>query len=176
MELWFEAHSTSVDNERGVASGHLDTPLSEAGRAQAVELGCRHAERTFLTVYTSDLTRAVSTAQIAFADTGIPCVPDRRLRECDYGTWAGCSNQQLQEARGRFVNEAYPGGESYREVVRRVEAFLSDLTRSGEPVLIIAHRAPWYALEHLILGRDLSEVVGAPWNWQPGWKYNLNRR
>lgn len=173
MELWFETHSTSQDNERGVASGHLDTPLSESGRVQAVELGRRHAERKFRTIYTSDLKRAVDTAQIAFARTGVHRVSDRRLRECDYGTWSGCSIQQLNEARVKFVDDAFPGGESFRDVVRRVEAFLKDLANRRGPVLVIAHRAPWYALEHLASGRDLAEVIGAPWTWQPGWEYNL---
>lgn len=73
----------------------------------------------------------------------------------------------------KFVDDAFPGGESFRDVVRRVEAFLKDLANRRGPVLVIAHRAPWYALEHLASGRDLAEVIGAPWTWQPGWEYNL---
>lgn len=172
MKLWFETHSTSVDNERGVASGHLDAPLSETGRLQAAALGSRYADRNLRMVYTSDLTRAVSTARIAFPDAALQRVSDPRLRECDYGNWSGCSVEQMNEAKANFVDHPFPGGESFRDAVRRVESFLDDLTR-GAPVLIIAHRAPWYALEHLIGGRDLVQVVSSPWKWQPGWEYEL---
>ena len=39
IHLTFETHSTSVDNEAGVATGWLDSPLSPTGRQQARALG-----------------------------------------------------------------------------------------------------------------------------------------
>jgi hypothetical protein len=39
--------------------------------------------------------------------------------------------------------------------------------------LVVAHRAPWYALENLIRGRDLKELVTSAWKWQPGWEYDV---
>ena len=173
MKLWFETHATSTDNERGLASGYRDAPLSATGRVQAAELGTRYAERALRRVYTSDLERSTSTAQIAFGQTEIERVPDRRLRECDYGSWSGCSVRQMDAGRADFVDQPFPGGESFRDVVCRVESFLHDLAQVEGPVLIIGHRAPWYALEHLINGRDLLQVVSAPWTWQPGWEYEL---
>lgn len=171
MKLWFETHSTSDDNERGVASGHLDVPLSERGRLQAAELGLRYADRALAVVYTSDLKRASDTGEIAFAGRHLEIRQDPRLRECDYGTWSGCPVQKLDSARADFIETPFPEGESYREVVRRMENFLQEM-KSG-PVLVIAHRAPWYALEHLVLGRDLAEVVASHWKWQPGWEYDV---
>jgi alpha-ribazole phosphatase/probable phosphoglycerate mutase len=173
MKLWFEAHSTSIDNERGIASGHRDAPLSGAGCLQAAELGRRYAERSLRIVYTSDLTRAVSTAEIAFAGRDVLRVSDERLRECDYGRWSGCPVQQLNDARQQFIDDPFPEGESFRDVVSRVQSFLRGLSRDDAPILLVAHRAPWYALEHLIRGRDLADVVSSPWAWQPGWEYDL---
>jgi broad specificity phosphatase PhoE len=173
MKLYFETHSTSVDNELGRASGHLDVDLSETGRVQAGELGARYASRALGVVYTSDLRRASAAAAIAFAARNLALVQDRRLRECDYGTWSGCSVQQLEPVRARFIDEPFPGGESYRDAVRRVEAFLNELDGNAGPVLLVGHRATWYALEHLLAKRDLAEVVASPWKWQPGWQYEL---
>jgi broad specificity phosphatase PhoE len=173
VKLYFETHSTSIDNQRGVASGHKDVPLSQAGRRQAAELGPRYADRQLRVVYTSDLERAASTAQIAFPSPDLPKRSDRRLRECDYGSWSGCPVQQMDDARPQFVEAPFPGGESFRDVVRRVESFLQDVRHSEGSVLVIAHRAPWYALEHLLRGRELAEVVKSPWKWQPGWEYEL---
>jgi broad specificity phosphatase PhoE len=45
VELAYETHSTSVDNERGVATGWLDGELSELGRDQARALGERRRKR-----------------------------------------------------------------------------------------------------------------------------------
>ena len=60
VELVYETHSTSVDNENGIATGWLDGELSELGRRQAEELGARR--RDVAAVYASDLGRAVETA------------------------------------------------------------------------------------------------------------------
>ncbi len=173
MELWYETHSTSVDNEQGIASGHLDTPLSGLGRQQAAELGIRYAGRGLKAVYTSDLQRAVDTARIAFGQTAIPRIQDPRLRECDYGIMSGCAMQQINAVRSDHIEKRFPDGQSITDVVRRMRNFLNELDGTEGPVLLIAHRAPWYALEHLLNGRNLHQIVTSPWQWQPGWLYNL---
>jgi broad specificity phosphatase PhoE len=170
MKVLFECHSTSVDNEQGLASGHFDVELSELGRTQAREMGDRYRWRDLSAIYTSDLKRAMETAALAFES---PAIADRRLRECDYGTWTRCRLEQMQAERLDFVDKPFPQGESYQDVVARTRGFLDDvLTGKGE-ILIIGHRATWYALEHLLRGRDLRGVIAAPWKWQPGWSYEL---
>ncbi|MDI5938350.1 histidine phosphatase family protein, partial [Micromonospora sp. DH15] len=81
----FETHSWSEDNDRGVATGWLPGRLSARGRALAAELGDRRRHDGIAAVFTSDLRRAVETAEVAFGGTGIPVLYDWRLRECDYG-------------------------------------------------------------------------------------------
>jgi broad specificity phosphatase PhoE len=156
-----------------LASGHFDTELSAAGRRQAVELGQRYSERALSVVYTSDLRRSVATAEIAFAHRKLVHVVDRRLRECDYGVWTRCPAQQLDQMRANFIDDRFPDGESYRDVVRRIEDFLKHLAAGEGEVLVIGHRAQWHAFEHLLKGRDLFEVITSSWKWQPGWKYLL---
>jgi 2,3-bisphosphoglycerate-dependent phosphoglycerate mutase len=173
VKLWFETHATSLDNERGLASGHFDVDLSGTGLRQAAALADRYSDRALSAVHTSDLKRAVATAEIAFARRPLPCFQDARLRECNYGTWSRCRAQDMEAARTKFIDQPFPDGESFRDVVRRVEAFLNDLTRGEEQVLVIGHRATWYALEHLLQGRDLSEVINARWTWRSGWEYRL---
>ena len=80
-----ETHSTTEDNEVGVATGWLPGRLSALGREQAAEVGKRRADDGIAAVFSSDLARATQTAAIAFAGTGIPVLLDWRLRECDYG-------------------------------------------------------------------------------------------
>jgi broad specificity phosphatase PhoE len=170
MNVWFESHATSLDNEAGIASGHFDIELSQLGREQAVALSTRYRGRDVAAVYTSDLRRAVQTAAIAFP---MPVISDRRLRECDYGTWTRRPVKELDAARLRFVDLPFPGGESYHDVVVRVRDFLAELPSTSREIIIIGHRATWYSLEHLLRGRDLHEVIAAPWHWQPGWNYRF---
>jgi broad specificity phosphatase PhoE len=88
VRLVYETHATTTDNDAGIATGWLPGRLSPAGRAQARELGERHA-RGVDAVFASDLARAVETAAIAFAGRGIPVFQDHRLRECGYGDLNG---------------------------------------------------------------------------------------
>jgi broad specificity phosphatase PhoE len=85
VEVVFETHATSEDNEAGIATGWLPGKLSPRGREQARELGGRRRGDGLAIVFTSDLGRALDTAEIAFAGSGIPVVEDARLRECNYG-------------------------------------------------------------------------------------------
>ncbi|MDI6105111.1 histidine phosphatase family protein [Actinoplanes sp. NEAU-A12] len=89
IEIVFETHALSEDNERGIATGWLPGRRCEQGRANAADMGRRRRDSGIDAVFTSDLRRAAETAEIAFGDTGIPILYDWRLRECDFGTRNG---------------------------------------------------------------------------------------
>lgn len=170
--ILFETHATSVDNEEGLASGHADPPLSARGRRQAEDLGRRYRGREPDRVVSSDLRRSWETADIAFATASAAIVRDPRLREVDYGDWTRCPRDRIEAERADHVDRPFPGGESYRQAVDRVRGFLMDLD-GPEAILIIGHRATWYALEHWLGGVPLERAVVAPWQWQPGWTYRM---
>jgi broad specificity phosphatase PhoE len=167
----YETHATSEDNEAGIATGWLGGRLSEAGRRQAEELGRRRRDDGIELVVASDLNRAVETATIAFAGSGLPVVLDWRLRECDYGTYNGLPRSMLDAERVRRVDEPWPGGESWRQAVARVESCLDELR--GERVLLIGHVATRWALDHRVHGRPLEELAAEEFEWRPGWEYVL---
>lgn len=178
IDLIFETHATSVDNEAGVASGHGDPPLSTLGKRQAQELGVRYPPDSISEVYCSDLERAWSTAEIAFAGrSDVVIKRDPRLRECNYGDWNGKALTQVAASRSIRITLAYPGGESYMDCAVRVGEFLQELWEAGSDrrVLIIGHRATHFALENLIAGRSFREIVPRPWTWQPGWSYAMSQ-
>jgi broad specificity phosphatase PhoE len=172
----FETHATSLDNEAGLASGWFDVGLSTRGEDQARELGVRRRADDLAAVFCSDLTRAVRTAEIAFHDRTIPIVRDARLRECDYGTLTRRHAPEVEAQRASRISVPFPDGESYEQVVDRVAAWLNHtaLAFGGRTVLVIGHRATFYALEHLIRRAPLHDVINAPWTWQPGWTYRVD--
>ena len=175
IELVYETHSTTIDNETGIATGWLEGRLSERGRMQAAELGERRRADSLSAVFTSDLGRAIETAELAFAGSDIPVHQDWRLRECNYGELNGSPVAEIDALKPSRIDEPFPGGESYRQVVERTRSFLNDLLpeRDGSRVLLIAHSANRWALQHLLLGVPLEEVIGAPFDWQEGWEYAL---
>lgn len=175
IEIVFETHSTSEDNERGVASGWAHSRLSAEGRDQARALGERRRDDGIAAVFCSDLRRAVETAEVAFAGVDTPVLLDWRLRECDYGAETREPVKRHHARRHLHLDDSYPGGESWRQAVERVDRFLSDLLWrwSDSRVLVIGHVATRWALDHLIDNVPLVDLCGPDFAWQEGWEYRL---
>ena len=175
VEIIYETHSVTTDNEAGIATGWLPGELSPRGRALARELGDRHRTSGIAAVFVSDLARAVQTAQIAFGDGGIPIHTDARLRECNYGTLNGMPVTRLIAGRSQHIDQPYPDGQSYRQVVVQMRTFLRDLGAywNACKVVVIGHSATRWALDCLLNGEALEDLVDAPFDWQEGWRYLL---
>jgi broad specificity phosphatase PhoE len=178
LSLIFVTHSTSTDNEAGIASGWSDPDLSATGEEQARELGARYAEEPIDLVVASDLRRAVRTADIAFGGRDLECIVDERLRECSYGELDGAPREEVEAVRLDCIDEPFPAGESYREATERHRSLLAELAeeRPGATILLIGHRATHHALAQLCEGVPLEESLVAPYEWQPGWRFRYDRR
>jgi broad specificity phosphatase PhoE len=168
--IYFETHATSLDNEAGIASGHNDVDLSQTGESQAHELGMRYRSTGIDRVLCSDLRRSWRTAEIAFGLRGLPIVRDRRLRECSYGDWDGSPAALVEPERLSRIDVPFPNGQSLSEVVEAVRHCLAD-NGDVQDLVIVGHRATYYALRHLLDGMDLRSVIAAEWRWQPGWRF-----
>jgi 2,3-bisphosphoglycerate-dependent phosphoglycerate mutase len=175
IQIVFETHSITEDNERGIATGWQPGRLSDQGRLLAGELGARRRQDGLRTVFTSDLWRAIETAEIAFGDTSLPIFHDWRLRECDYGAQNGMPRAELHRTRRQHLDAPYPAGESWRQAVQRVGLFLNDLhLRWAESrVLVIGHIATRWAFEHYINSVSLESLAETEFIWQPGWEHRL---
>jgi 2,3-bisphosphoglycerate-dependent phosphoglycerate mutase len=173
IELVFETHSLTVDNEQGHATGWRPGQLSDQGRAQARRLGERRRDNGIAAVFSSDLARAVETASIAFDGCAIPILLDWRLRECDYGERNGMPAAELHAGRREHLDLPYPGGESWRQAVARVGPFLQDLPLrwDGQRLVIIGHVATRWGLDHFIGGASLEDLIDQDFAWQEGWEY-----
>src|SRR5919201_6188729 len=159
IQLVFETHSTTEDNERGVATGWHAGKLSAAGREQARQMGQRRGNDGVDAIFTSDLARAIETVRIAFPDAAVPVFMDWRLRECDYGEMTGMHPDMLELAE--HIDVPYPAGESQRQAVERVGWFVRALRarRDWSRLLIVGHVATWWGLEHSINGTPLEALV-----------------
>ncbi len=175
VKIFFEAHSTTIDNEAGRASGWNDVDLSELGLKQSEELKERYLDRQIDAIFPSDLQRAVKTAVPLASANHIPMYPDARLRECDYGDLTQAPKSEVDSQRADRVTTPFPNGESYQDCMKRMGDFLEWLKEGfeGQTVLIIGSRATHFGLDHHINGMDITDAVSQKFVWQPGWQYEL---
>ena len=176
VQIVFETHSTTEDNEAGVATGWLPGRLSALGRRQAAELGERRRNDGLDAVFSSDLARAIETVDLAFAGCDIPVLLDWRLRECDYGELNGMPRGHVHADRLARQTTPFPGGESWEQAVARVGRFLADLLPrwDGARVLLVGHVATQIGLDYHLGGVAVSEALAGDFRWQPGWEYLLD--
>lgn len=142
-------HGETNDNVEPIrAQGFTDTPLNETGRRQAHELAERVAGDGFVSLWSSDLSRARETAQIVGKRIGLEPRLDSRLREGARGRWEGRLfvdiERQEPELYAAWLRPGagfrFPGGESLLEQQQRVTASLDDVERTGElPALVVCH-------------------------------------
>lgn len=175
VTIIFEAHGTTTDNEKHIASGQNDVALSTLGEQQSREMGERYKNDHFDAIFCSDLQRSYRSAEIAFGGR-FKIIQDHRLAECDYGYLAGQLSEAVNKEKPLRISTPFPGGgESYQQTTARIKDFLSELLKNydGKKVMIIGHRATQYGLENLINRVPLEKTISTPWKWQPGWKYTV---
>lgn len=174
MNIVFESHSTTFDNENHLSSGQNDVELSPLGIKQAKELGERRKNEHFDVIFCSDLQRAYKTAEIAFKGK-FPIIKDKRLRECDYGNLTGHPESEVRPEKIKHINKPFSNGESYQQTLQRMQDFLNDLKKNydDKKVMVIGHRATQYGLDYWINGVSLEVLLTVPFKWQLGWTYEL---
>ena len=152
-------HGESEFNARGLIGG--DSGLSPRGVEFGVALGAylqsiypggveadqgKGRKREELTVWSSTMKRARDTCK------EIKCgqvVEWRSLRDLEAGVCDGLAYKQIQvmfpeEYKRREMDKLryrYPRGESYLDVINRLEPVIFELERQKKPVVIIGHQA-----------------------------------
>ncbi len=178
IKITYFVHCTTIDNERGIASGWNDVKLSELGRKQAKELKEMIKDKKFDVVFSSDLKRALESAKLIF-ENKLPIIPDPRLREINYGKYNGQPTKIIERMQEKMITQKFPGGESFEDVRLRVADFLVFLKKNfdGKNVAIVGHRAPQLALDVLLKNKTFQQAFAEDWRktkaWQPGWEYEI---
>jgi probable phosphoglycerate mutase len=115
-----------------------ETPLSARGIAQAEALASRLVAMNVEVIVSSDLPRALRTAQAIAAATGAPIETTPLLQERNFGDWRG-QPYDAMPINPLTMQEAPPGGESVAEFERRVAlAFAQIVQRQAETGLRVA--------------------------------------
>lgn len=178
VKITYFVHGTTTDNEKHLATGWAGGELSEKGIKQSKELGPLVADKHFDIVFCSDLKRAVDSAQFNFGDK-YEIMQDKRLREANYGDFTQKPVDSFKADMAQWIDKPYPGGESYKDVEKRIANFLNFLRENYQEkhIAIVAHEAPQLALDVLLKNKTWSQAIAEDWrrtkSWQPGWEYTL---
>jgi len=158
--IWLSRHGESESNLEGRIGG--DAPLTERGKNYAAALADFFRERTAkLVVWTSTLQRTVATAANITSDAQ----QIRALNEIDAGVCDGWTYEEIASrmpdefaarARDKF-RYRYPRGESYADVIQRLEPIIVGLEGQRSPVLIVAHQAVIRALYGYLMGKPKDD-------------------
>ncbi len=172
-KIEYFVHGTTFDNATGKCSGWRQVELTELGRDRAINLGIMRKDLHLDVVFTSDLIRAIDSANLAFPS--VKHIQDKRLRECNYGDLDGKEKELI--IYEEHIDTPFPNGESLKDVEKRVAEFIEFIKKNykGKTIGIVAHRAPQLALEVLTKGISFEEAIQNDWRkngeWQPGWEY-----
>ena len=155
MILYLVRHGQTDWNLENRVQGRTDTPLNETGIAQAESLAEEMAGINARAVCSSDLRRALVTAEKIRSRLGLPpeklCVLPE-LTEVDFGPWEGKTLDEIRriypEDYRRWVSHSFgelpPGGEKREDILRRIGEALSKIAAAAGPeedseVIIVAH-------------------------------------
>ena len=176
IQIVYFVHGTTYDNAMGKCSGWKQAKLTEIGEKRAIKLGEIRKDTYFDIIFTSDLVRAIDSADLAFPN--VKKMQDKRLRECNYGDLDGKDKSLI--IYEEHIEKPFPNGESLKDVEKRINDFISFLKENyeGKTIGIVAHRAPQLAFEVLTKEISWEEANRNDWrktnSWQPGWDYTIN--
>jgi broad specificity phosphatase PhoE len=162
-------HGQSQGNAERRFGGHTATPLSELGRAQADATARSLASENITAIYSSDLLRAVQTAEPLARETGLSINQTGAFRERSVGLMEGLTFEDAAAAHPeeyaallrRDFEHVLAGGESYRQLLDRASARLDRAIEenAGGAVAVFSHTGTICILVlHLLGALDAPEL------------------
>jgi len=154
--LW--RHGQTTWNAERRFQGHSDVPLDATGHEQARRTARYIAALHPAAIYSSDLARAVETADYLARLTGLPVQLDKDLRERGGGSWEGLTDAEIRaEYPAEYAAWVPPDGESVTAVADRSAASLqriADSLDSGTLAVLVSHGAA--------INLGMSRLLGLP--------------
>lgn len=142
-------HGVTEYNTLHKIQGHTDIELSEKGFLQVEKVGERLAGEKIDTVFSSDLARAVSTANAAISGHDLIIKETPEIREMNYGLAEGMTYTELKESYPEIANSifnfhvgiSFPEGETFEDFAGRSASFLDSLSeyKEDQTILIVSH-------------------------------------
>ena len=159
MRLVLVRHGETDWNKDRRYQGHTDLELNNMGVWQAERLRERLAKYKIDGVYSSDLRRALATAQVIASNRELKVIPCKSLREIDFGEFEGMTFDEIQSRYPDWVPTNFDftthQGESLDQLASRVGTFISSLAEGysdEKTVLVVSHSGTLRIMLCLLIG------------------------
>lgn len=174
-KLYIVRHGESDGNKQDLYAGFSNVAITELGIRQARATAEYLKKTTELdAVYSSDLSRALTTARITADLFGLEVIPDESLRELYGGEWEmksfnGVIPTEYPEDyavwKDCFEKSRPTGGESVEELRDRIVASVMRIAKANDDkrVAIFTHATPVRILGCVTAGKDLSHIKDLEW-------------
>ncbi len=171
--LFLIRHGQSAGNAEGRFGGHGPTPLSELGRKQAETTARSLAKEGINAIFSSDLLRAVQTAEPLSKLIDVPIIQTPNFRERNVGVLEGLTFDESRESHpqdyyalvNRNVHHVITNGESYRHLLRRSTGELWNILREhqGGKIAIFSHTGALCFMSLHLMGAIRRDTKQTPW-------------
>lgn len=166
VEIYIMRHGETEANVQQILMGREDSPFTEAGWQQPVEVARELVGRALTRIYSSPMERALRTATLVqeTLDQPVPIELEIGIAEIDAGEFTGLT---FPEVRSQVRDDAllgefhYPGGESWRDVQERAVAFVYGLEarHNGDAVLLVTHAGVIAGLVAEYMGEPIEQYI-----------------
>ena len=166
LRLLLVRHGETDWNKSLRYQGQTDTPLNVTGMRQAQCISQRLEKEPILAVYSSDLKRAVQTAEAIATKLNVAVITSPDLRELDFGEFEGLTFGEIQQRypdshrrwTSQIVDVPPPGGESLKQLARRVARLVTRIKREHPEgtVAVVGHGGSIRAMVCILLEIDLK--------------------
>ena len=164
VEFYYVRHGQTKFNSERRMQGLCDSPLTEAGIAQAGQAAEALKDTRFSKAYCSSLERTRDTAGIILKGHGLEAVPDKRLREVFYGSFeAKQFDDCWDDIIDRHLNTRWKdlGGADKEDVRERLFSFLretADRADDGDTILLVSHGDLYLCVLEFLFGMEKKDV------------------
>jgi len=156
LVAYFVRHGETAGNAQGLFRGALDFPLSEKGHKDAEALKDYFSNVQLGTAYTSDTSRAKTTAETVLDPKGMTASESPDLRSWNVGYLAGLPKSEHQKDIDFFQhneNTVIPNGESLHQFRNRVQPRIKNSIlkgiRDGVPSITFTHSSVVQEVSHM---------------------------
>ena len=170
VTLYVVRHGQTVDNLENRIQGHTDSPLTELGVRQAEAVADRLASESFAAIYSSDLGRAMRTAEIVASRHSLLVNTTPLLRELNLGVAQGLTAEEFAERwpeeyrmwKSDSAAHRPPGGETIESIIERCRTFVEQVVPQyddGDKLAVIAHGGTQRGLVCAVFGLPATFCV-----------------
>ena len=166
MEILLLRHGETHWNFEKRCQGLTDLKLNETGLGQARDVAAHLRKVKVHAVYSSNLKRAIQTANMISEFHGLEVITDSDFRELNHGEFEGLTFTEIQATYPDFIQAwrekpahlAIPGGESIADVGKRAWRGIENIKRHylHKTVVIVSHQFPMVSI--------LCRITGTPLN------------